>query len=60
MLDPINPLAYPIGVSLANLLSSTPTFAITPIVSQVPVPGAIALYLSALVFGGFRLRRRAA
>jgi hypothetical protein len=60
MLLPANPLAYPIGISLAGLLTSTPSFAITPIVSDVPVPGAIALYLSALVFGGLGLRRRAA
>ena len=61
MLDPINPLAFPIGVSLTDMIPGTlPTFSITPITSEIPLPGGVALYLSALAFGAYRLRRRAA
>lgn len=63
MLDPANPLAFPLGVSLENLTGNGPTLsqqAITVDVNAVPLPAGLPLYLSALgAFFVFRKLRSA-
>ena len=63
MLDPANPVAFPLGVSLLNI-TGTVTVDMTPIteningVTPVPVPAAGALYLLGLAGVGGLMRRR--
>lgn len=63
-LDPANPLAFPLGVSLSDIIGA-PTFSITPISVEiddgtiVPVPAAAPLLLSGIaLLGGLRRRAR--
>ncbi len=65
MLDPANPVAFPLGIALLNVTGSV-TIDMTPItvdvpngVTPVPVPAAGALYLLGLAgIGAFARRRR--
>jgi len=65
MLDPDNPLAFPLGVSLVNIggsvsIDMTPITVDTDNPTAVPVPAAGVLYLAGLAgLGGLMRRRRA-
>lgn len=59
MLDPSDPLAFPLGVSLTTTAFST-TVNITPITGVIPLPAGLPLYLGGLLLGGAVLRTRRA
>ena len=60
-LDPVNPLAFPVGVQ-ASGLSNVTTITITPVtvdVAPVPLPAGFGLYLLGLAgVGGLAVTRR--
>ena len=63
LLDPDNPLAFPLGVSLQNLSASVVTInqtAITEDVAPIPLPGGLPLYLGGLAALVFLRRFRSA
>ncbi len=64
MLDPDNPVAFPIGISLNNIGTGITEVSITPItvdVNPIPLPATAVLYIGGiLAFGAFRIRARRA